>query len=413
MILVPNRRQLLSGSRFYLLIAVLLLSACAKKTAPVVTGPPRESAPVKDQPAKEVAPAEIRKSSVALLLPFHLDKIDLKTAERKSIEQADLAIEFYHGFKLALDSLAAGGDNFKLQVFDSQEEELQIVNLARAGSVMNNDLIVGPIFPESIKTFSEFANLGDKVQVSPLAASPASLFKNQRLVSLTNSIDQHAWKMADYINRNYKPNRVNVVLINTRSTENEKFAAPFKKMLGDLASNQFFISERPNAISLENFLSATKLNLVIIVPDNRDFLLPTIDRLYKESKTGKKIEVFGHPNWARAQFLDSEKMQWLNTHITSSYYVDYSSARVKNFVARYRDDYGFDPTEYSFKGFDTGFFFGKLLTRFGADYAKHITDENYNGLHNDFRFVQDPESGFLNTDLMMLKYQGFELKVVK
>lgn len=413
MILVQNRRLLLNGNKLLILAMAVLLASCAKKTAPVASAPPAKPAPAKEVPVKKEEPNKVISHFVALLLPFNLDKINLEAADLKNIQKADLAIEFYQGFKLALDSLSADGYNYNLQVFDSRESELHIVNLARARSVLSNDLIVGPIFPESIKTFSEFADLKGKLQISPLAASDPSQFNNPRLVSLTNNIDQHGWKVADFINRNYKADKVNIVLINTGSNDDEKFALPFQTFLNELSSNKFKINERPNSIGLEDHLSGNKTNLVIIASASRDFVLPTIDRLYKISQAGSKIEVFGHPNWVKAQYLDAEKMQWLNTRITSSYYVDYKSKNVKHFTARYQDEYESDPSEFAFKGFDTGYFFGKLLARYGEQYLDHLTEEDYKGLHNNFRFVKDETSGFLNTELMILKYQGFELQVEK
>lgn len=413
MILVPNRQLLLNGNRLLIFVFVVLLAACSPKTRPVATAPPKKAEPVKEKPVKKEVAKEVLPHSVALLLPFHLDQINLKSADKKEISKADLAIDFYQGFKLALDSLSAEGYNYKLQVFDSQENELRIVNLARARSVLGNDLIVGPIFPVQIKTFSEFSDLKNKLQVSPLAASNPAQFNNAGLVTVTNNIDQHAFKIADFINQNYKFGKVNVVLINTQSNDDEKFAVPFKNSLAELSSNAFVINERTNSIGLEDHLSSTKTNLVIIASDVRDFILPTIDRLYKVSLTGSKVEVFGHPNWAKAQFLNAEKMQWLNTRISSSYFVDYKSTEVKHFIARYLDEYNLDPGEYAFKGFDTGYYFGKLLARYGDDYAKHITEGTYKGLHNNFRFVKDETSGFLNTELMILKYQGFELQIEK
>ena len=412
MISVPNRRQLLNGNRVFIILLLILLGSCSKRTAPVVSAPPKEK-PEKEAPVKKEEPKAPVVHSMALILPFHLDRINPRTADLKAIRKADLAIEFYQGFKLALDSLSADGPNFKLQVFDSQENELQVVNLARARSVLNNDLIIGPIFPESIKTFGEFADLKNKLQVSPLAASDPGQFNNARLVSLTNNIDQHGWKIADFINRNYKPSNVNVLLINTQSNDDEKFATPLKNSLRQLSNNGFVINERPNSIGLEEHLSAGKVNLVIIASSSRDFVLPTIDRLYKVSREGTKIEVFGHPNWARVEFLNAEKMQWLNTRISSSYFVNYKSAGVKKFIARYIANYGVEPTEYAFKGFDTGYYFGKLLSRYGERYAEHITDVDFVGMHNNFQFVKDEKSGFLNTELMILKYQGFELQVEK
>ena len=412
MILVPNRLQRLNGSRILVGVLLILFASCSKRTAPVVSAPPKEK-PVKEAPVEKPEPKAPVPHSIALILPFHLDRINPRTADLKAIGKADLAIEFYQGFKLALDSLAAEGANYKLEVFDSQENELQIVNLARARSVLSNDLIVGPIFPESIKTFGEFANLGEKLQVSPLAASDPAQFNNTRLVSLTNNIDQHGWKIADFINRNYKPSNVNIVLINTQSNDDEKFASPVKNSLRALSNNAFVINERPNSIGLEDHLLTDKINLVIIASASRDFVLPTVDRLYKVSKEGTKIEVFGHPNWAKVEFLNAEKMQWLNTRISSSYFINYKAANVKRFIARYRADYSFEPTEYAFKGFDTGYYFGKLLSRYGEKYAERIVGDDFTGMHNNFHFVKDEKLGFLNTELMILKYQGFELQVEK
>ena len=409
MILVPNHRLLLNGNRILIVVLAIFLVSCSKKITPVFKAPSEKPEVVRKEEKRE--PAKIVVNSMALILPFNLDKINPKTALIKEVSKADLAIDFYQGFKLALDSLSAEGQHFKLQVLDSRENELQIVNLARSRSVLNNDLIIGPIFPESIKTFGEFADLKNKLMVSPLAASDPGQFGNENLVTITNTIDQHGWKIADFINRNYKPKDAHVVLINTSSSDDVKFSAPIKNYLNELSKNSFVIHEIPNAIGLEEHLLPSKINLVIIAPTSRDFLLPTIDRLYKIGHSGSKIEVFGHPSWAKAQFLNAEKMQWLNTRISSSYYIDYKAKNVKQFIARYMDEYGFDPSEFAFKGFDTGYYFGKLLTRYGSDYAKHITDSKYDGLHNRFKFVKAGSSGYLNSELMILKYLGFELKV--
>lgn len=414
MILVPNHLRLLSGNNFIIIICSLfLLSACSPKVAPVKTGGTQI-------PAEKVKPKQspiVKKEldhSIVLLLPFDLNMINLKTATIKEIGKADLAIDFYQGFKLAIDSLSKNGHNYKLQVFDTQDQETRVVNLASAASVRENDIIIGPVFPDAISAFSEFFDMGpNKLQVSPLAASVPSQFKNPNLVTVNNTIDQHGWKIADYINRNYKPEQVNIVLINTKKTDDEKFAAPIRKYLNELSKSKFQITERPNAIGLQTDIKSAKNNLVILCSSDRIFLLPTIDRLYKLSNESYKIELFGHPNWIKAKFLDAQKMQALNTKLSASYFVNYKSENVKQFIARYRDEYGFEPSEFSFKGFDNGYYFGRLLEKYGKSYANHLDDESYTGLHNSFSFSKDPLLGYINTALMMLVYRSFELQLVR
>ncbi len=413
MISVQNRPRLLSGNRLIIVLFLsILLASCSPKTA--AKKPEDKPGSVKDKPKAAEPVKAVDAHSIALLLPFQLDKINPKTAFKKEISKAGMAIDFYQGFKLALDSLSLEGYNFKLQVYDTQDQETRVVNLARANSVISNDLIVGPIFPDEIKAFGEFSELKSKLQVSPLAATIPSEFNNPDLVTVTGTIDQHGWKIAGFIDKNYKPAEVNIILINTKKPEDEKLAAPLRKYLKELSANKLTVVELANAASLETHLKPSKTNLVIITSSEKDFIVPIIDKLYKLSQQNTDIEVFGHPNWVKAQYLNSEKMQALNTHITSSYFVNYKAANVQQFIKRYRNQYGLEPSDFSFKGFDNGYYFGKLLARYGTDYATHLTDEKtYNGLHASFRFSRDDKAGFKNTGLMMLQYREFELQIIE
>ncbi len=414
MILVPSRLQRLSGNRHLLILClIVLISACSKKITTVKTE--GKKIPPVNEKAEEVRP--VKKDvdhSMVLLLPFELNTINLKTAGAKEIGKADMAVDFYQGFKLALDSLSKDGHNYKLQVFDTQDQEARVVNLARAASVKENDIVIGPVYPDALSTFSDFFDADpSKLLISPLAASLPALLKNPNLVTVNNSVDQHGWKIADYINRNYKPELVNIVLVNTRKTDDEKFSAPLRKYINELSKGKFKITERPNAIGLQSYLSTAKNNLVILSSSDRAFLIPTIDKLYKLTTENYKVELFGHPNWTKATFLDGSKMQALKTKLSASYFVDYKANNVRNFIARYRDEYGFEPSEFSFKGFDIGYFLGRLLEKHGKDYARHLTTENYKGLHNSFRFSKDPSSGYTNTELMLLTYRALELQPIR
>ena len=413
MILVPNRLRLLSGNNFVIILSMLiLLSACSKKiTAPKPVDIP---SPAERDKQKEIVPEEKKTDhSIALLLPFELNSINLKTAGRKDIAKADLAIDFYQGLKLALDSLSADGHNFNLQVFDTQNQETRVVNLAMASSVRSNDLIIGPVFPDAIKTFADFSELEGTLQISPLAASMPAEFNNPALVTVNNTIDQHGRKIAEFISMNYKPELINIVLVNTQKTDDAKFSSYFKSSLNKLSGGKFRIIERPTAIAIESFLDPVKNNLVIISSSDRLFLIPAIDKLYKLVNQRYRIELFGHPNWIKAKYLSQEKMQALKSRISTSYFVNYKAQNIKNFIARYRDEYGIEPSEFSFRGFDIGYYFGGLLEKYGKDYADHLDDSIYQGLHNNFKFYRDPKYGYINSELILLRYNNFELQPVK
>jgi ABC-type branched-subunit amino acid transport system substrate-binding protein len=391
---------------------LIFLSACSKKVFPPK---PVEKQTLIEVPVPNVEQA-VKKNidhSIVLLLPFQLNTINLKTSKKADLNKADLAIDFYQGFKLALDSLSIGGHRYDLKVFDTQNTETQIVNLALSSSVKNQDLIVGPIFPEGIRTFSEFSDLGKILQVSPLAASMPSGFNDPNLVSINNSIDQHALKIAEFVIKQYKSEDVQLVLINTQKTIDARYSNFIKRYINELSGSGFRVIERPNVIGIEGYLSRTKNNLVLITSSDRSFLLPAIDKLYNLKNQQFKIELFGHPDWMKARYLNPEKMQALNARISTSYFVNYKTQDVKNFVARYRSEFGMEPSEYSFKGFDTAYYFGTLIEKYGELYPDYLIKEIYKGLHNEYRFVKDPKYGYRNTSLMLLRYQNFELQLVK
>lgn len=413
MILVPNRQLQLSGNNFVIILCMLVfLSACSKK----ITAP---------KPVDIPSPAELDKQreiltlktehAIALLLPFDLNTINLKTSSSKELEKANLAIDFYQGFKMGLDSLSKNGHSFKLNVFDTQNQEARVVNLALANSVRSNDLIVGPIFPDAIKTFGEFAELGsNKLQISPLAASIPTDFNNPSLVSVNNNIDQHARKIAEFISSKYQADMVNIILINTQKSEDARFSSYFKKNLSLLGGDKFRITERTNIVSLEKYMVSTKNNLVVVTSPDKLFIIPAIDKLYNLlTKQNFKIEVFGHPNWQKISFSNQEKIQTLNSRISASFYINYKSQAIKSFITRYRNEFRLEPSDYSFKGFDIAFYFGSLLEKYGNNYAKHLEETFFKGMHANFKFSKVSKYGYINTELMMLRFKNFQLQQEK
>ncbi len=128
MISVRNRLQPLSGNRWLLLLLLaiaLIAAACSPKLRPVTVAPVKkepEKPVVKTQPVKEPEkPAGPKVSTISLLLPFDLDHLAPGSPYTTvSLREADIALDYYRGFKLALDSLTAQGYNFKLLVYDTR-----------------------------------------------------------------------------------------------------------------------------------------------------------------------------------------------------------------------------------------------------------------------------------------------------
>ena len=395
--------QLKLGFKF-LICSSLTLAACSPKLKPII------NKPVVTKPIPHVIAKPIKhftEASISLLLPFKLNRISLSTATKAQIDHADMAIDFYQGVKMGIDSASSLGLNFKLNVFDSRDDNGQIAVLLKKDALKQSNLVIGPIFPDGLNYVTNFAISNDMPIVSPLSASKPSDFNNPKLISIVNNIDQHGAKIADYIAGKYQSNQTIVVLINPKKTADEQFAVPIKNRFKEKYPS-FIIQEFTTTYAFETKMVKGKKYAIIICSSDMGFVNPSIEKIYKlkNLKTGGyDLNLFGHPNWNKQNY-NVEQLQNLNTIITTSYFIDYKNLAIINFIKKYRAKFNFEPSEYSFKGFDVGFYFGKLLVKHGENYLDFLTKEKYKGLHNSFEFTFDPKYGYYNRDLMILQYKN-------
>jgi hypothetical protein len=161
--------------------------------------------------------------------------------------------------------------------------------------------------------------------------------------------------------------------------------------------------------SLLPFLSETDHNVFVVPSTNQHFLTVTLRTLDSLNNT-YPVTLIGHPSWINFSFLKADLLQRLDTHITSSEQIDYKAANTITFMNAYRQAYHADATGFSIKGFDEGFYLGRLLA---TDSLKNITGVDYTGLHNSFHFQRKAGLGWINTHVDVLKYADFELKKVE
>ncbi|HVW98653.1 MAG TPA: hypothetical protein VHA56_21980 [Mucilaginibacter sp.] len=410
----------MSGSKYlvYFFIA-LIAAACSPKvrpvTEPVPTPKKGEKKPVvKVQPPKEAKPKPSKPAKtpdIALLLPFGLDNVRAgNTYTPVTLREADIALDYYRGFKLALDSLTGRGYSFKLHVFDSRADKSQAHSLALNPAVRNSDLIVGPVFPEDLKTFVNAYPNSPQPVVSPLSAASPSTFKSPELVTVIPPLEYHARGAAKYITNDIGPKKI-FVLKSGYSEEND-YIIPFKKAIDSLSNKRiqvvYLTVIHGQLGSLIPQLSATGQNVFVMPSTDRHFLDVTLRGL-DSLHNSYPVTLIGHPSWVNLSFLKPDLLERLDTHITSSDRIDYKAANTINFLAAYRRIYKVEPTAYAIKGFDEGLYFGSLL---GEGDVKQMDADDFKGLHNRFT-LKKTNLGWVNTHVGIYKYSNFELKKVE
>ena len=414
-----NRLQLLSGNRWlFVLFIALVASACSPKLRPVAVQPKQTQPvnPVVKQPAKEVKPvkpaAAPAVSTISLLLPFGVEHLSPGASYTPvSLKEADIAIAYYQGFKLALDSLSLQGYNYKLHVYDTRSDNAQAHALGYNQAIKASDIIVGPVFPDDMRTFLNANSNPKQLIVSPLSPAAPSTFHSAQLITMMPPLEYHAWAAAKYIKDNFNPEKI-FILRSGYSEENE-YIIPFKKAIDSLGKKHIKIVTETivhgQLGALLPQLSATNKNVFVVPATDQHFLTITL-RALDSLRNNYPLAVFGHPNWVNFTFLKTDLLQRLDTHITSSDHIDYKAANIMAFMRLYRENYHTDATEFAIKGFDEGMYLGRQLAE-GT--IKNMGDADYSGLHNDLKFEKKAGLGWINTHVSVYKYTNFDLKKVE
>jgi len=416
MISVQNHRLLSSGNKLLTFLGVAaLMAACSPKIRTTPPAPAQQAVPIPkpvEKPA--VKPAAPKVYTVSMLLPFELDRLNSAAGYSSAhLQKAYIALDYYQGFKLALDSLTGKGYNYRLQVYDSKDEPAEARNLAQNPKVKYSDLIVGPIFPDDLGAFVDAMYSVRKPIVSPLSPAAPVNFDSNNLITATPPLEYHALSTAHYINDRIKPK--NVIVLKSGFSEENKYIIPFKRAIDSLSKFKTKVTVvtvvRGNLSALMPKLSKTEQNVFVMPSTNHAFLVVTLRSLEALSKQ-YPVTLFGHPNWEKFTFLHAQQLQQLNTHITSAERINYKSGQTAAFVRAYRKQYHTEPSLYAIKGFDQGYYFGSLLAEKPSAFPDTAAAD-YHGISNSFHFIKKRRQGWINEHVNMFKYVNFELKQVE
>ncbi|MGO3109734.1 MAG: ABC transporter substrate-binding protein [Sphingobacterium sp.] len=423
MISVQNHRQQLSGNKILVALAcALTLGACSPKVGVLrspdhrgnagktVTPENKSESSDTDEKLKEKGGELVIQNNIALVLPFQLNKVNPAALSKEDIKRSAVALDFYQGFQLGLDELAEEGTVFGLDVIDSKDDPSSNVAIAKSETVSGASIIVGPVYPKEIQAFG--ANLTNKnvLQINPLAATKASTFNLENLVSLTPSIDTHSKAIAVKVAKDFNSGDL-VIIYNASDNSSRQFLSGLAGYLKAIDPTITLVSV--SSISqLNEQLSTSGANLIVTGATDKFQLRTFLDNLEKKTlEDYYTFKVYGHPLWDRIDFSKYSSFSTFNPTITSETHLTAWNSQIKKIKDRYYSIYGVNPSNHSYKGYDAAKYFGALLDKYGADVASKLLEEEYKGIFSSYKFEFSEDEGYVNQSVSYKTYKGsgFEL----
>lgn len=363
---------------------------------------------------------------VALLLPLLVDQnqtmtmIDsanaAKEGYKKRQEGNDIVtrttniVEFYQGALIALDSLKKAGMFVKVTIFDIDKDLVKLDHVLAKPEMAKMDLIIGPFYTEAVERASQFA-LKNKIKlVSPVSTNSTLLKYNPYLFQVNPNETVGADVMLRYI---AGMNNKNIILVCSNMTSDTALTNLYRNRLKALFQTQFQeFYYKKNMSQLNLMLVKNVDNIVIIPTEDKGFISPALQTLNIAKKNNYSIKVFGLPAGTNVAINEQDYLYNLEFHYYSTYHADFSENSLKKFIEKYHQYYNTEPYKfgkdgYNFGmlGYDVTFYFLNSLGIFGKSFENCIGQKKIDVLHTNFIFERiDPESGFINKGVNIMKY---------
>ena len=115
------------------------------------------------------------------------------------------------------------------------------------------------------------------------------------------------------------------------------------------------------------------------------------------------------PDWSKHDRLFNENLLKLSTIVFDDDYTDYGKYHVGKFICKFRDEYGTEPKDMAYHGFNIGWYFLNALINYGDDINTGIESYDIPLLNTRYSFQRKSElDGCENTYWNIYQYNNHQ-----
>lgn len=350
---------------------------------------------------------------IALLLPLFVEGnqyMKISGKEKPAInyyKNSKKFIEFYQGLIMALDPLAQAGMNISLHVYDTKQDPIQVAEILKDTVFNNIDLIIGPAYEEDLQVATTFAKEKEILLLSPFSPSDSLIADNPFYVQLNTSGNTRLIETCRFISKVPSPNII--ILHAGTAAEQEDIKLIGNKLKEFMHTDTvplktYRASKGTYDGHIRLLMSESHMNVVLIPSGDKIYVGDMVNKLIPVSER-YDMAVVGSAVWENYGNIDMEYLRTLNMHLHSNIFFNYTDPAVGDFICRYHDIFKTEPGHYALYGYDVMLLAGKLLKKYGPSLNHCLTNEKeITGLISKFRFRKEPDGGYENEAIYILRY---------
>ena len=406
---------------------------------------------------------------VALMMPLYLEQIDEKFIQDEVSNKQLLAkpfsyLHFYEGFMIAVDSMVSSLNmKIDLKVYDIDQDTNKIANVLCDSTLLDMDMIVGPFHLKPFEKVMEFVSGHDVMIVNPMTNREDLLIGNPNMVKVKPSYSFQMQWLEQLIADKYTDNNIYILAMDEANMEtarmieeialrnvSEYSAVPnahIKKVIkkhhdalrneevefdeekyqtDNMVFNVSMINQNPddttklkNQVVVYNYsidslkkvkkvASSIRNNVFVAYGDSKVFANEIINKLNIFSKD-YPVSLIALPDWSKFDRLFNENLMKLSTVYFDDDYIVYDSYAVGKFICKFREEYGTEPKDMAYHGFNIGWYFLNALMNYGDNVVDGIATYRIPLLNTKYYFERkDINDGYENTFWNIYQYKNYE-----
>lgn len=313
-------------------------------------------------------------------------------------------MDFYSGALIAIQKLKTEGIDIDLSVYDVASS-LPIT----ADRLAASDFTIGPVSKDQVEKVLEMAPESTGV-ISPLDPRTADLAGGHpNMIQAPASTAEQYRDLLKWIAEERK-NGDKVFVLSEKGVAQSSGMALMSDLLQksglNYSSYSYTILQGREAVnSLDGLMTKTGVNRIIINSESEAFVNDAVRNLATLIFRKFDIVLYSPSKIRSFDTIDTENLHSLKTRVSSTYFVDYNSRDVSEFLLKYRALYRTEPSQFAFHGYDLTYYFIKHKSQYGRSWMDSLDrDFSTNLLQTDFRFVKNADGGFTNSGIRRFVY---------
>ena len=360
------------------------------------------------------------KYKVVLLLPFKISSnskvlsgmLDENTRLNRV---SDIALDFYMGAKMALDSLENMGLTSEVLVLDTEGSGKVLTSLIEEGQLENTDLIIGPFFPDLVEIASVWCKEHKVELIVPTSVPTKVLMNNPYVTTIVPSDLTMISALANYMAQHHADDKIFIMKGENQSVQSrvELFEKTFQSSLPEtFKAKELIVINSLGSSSGRDMARQVDIdtaNFFICLSDDVKQVMQFVNTLnaaknYSSGLRKADISIVGTKDWVDMNSLNSYYKNRFNLHFPNTSYLNFQDSTINSFINDYRKTYEADPSKYAFHGFDV------VLSQCARVLLK---EERRSGLMNHFLISPIGENhGKENHGVFICRQSEFEFELL-